>query len=207
MVTPEDPTLVAAIEAGLRPDAEPERRLVGRPVPNKIRQMSCGRCRPTVRSEEPREAQRRGCGSADLACSEETRGEAEKSYGQGASPLAIAAMPARVYPSRYSRICGAGLVPDAEQHALTLVVTGAVLVRLAEVAERDRAVDGRHDVGEQDLLGRTRQDVAAADAALRADETGALEGEQDLLEIRLRQGGAIGDVANRRRSGVGVQRE
>ena len=35
----------------------------------------------------------------------------------------------------------AGLVPDAEQHALAFVVAGAVLVRLTEVAEGDRSVD------------------------------------------------------------------
>ena len=43
------------------------------------------------------------------------------------------------------------------------------------------------------------QDVAAADAALGPHEPGALEGEQDLLEVRLRQAGALGDVADRRR--------
>ena len=35
----------------------------------------------------------------------------------------------------------AGLVPDAEEHTLALVVAGSVLVGLSEVAEGDRAVD------------------------------------------------------------------
>src|SRR5699024_4196139 len=35
--------------------------------------------------------------------------------------------------------------PDREQHALALMVTGSVLVRLAEVAEGDGTVDGAHD--------------------------------------------------------------
>ena len=42
--------------------------------------------------------------------------------------------------------------------------------------------------------------VAAADAALGAHQPGALEGEQDLLEVGLGQAGALGDVAHRRRA-------
>ena len=52
------------------------------------------------------------------------------------------------------------------------------------------------------------QDVATADAALRTHQPGALEGEEDLLEVWLRQAGALGDVAHGRRPGlVGVQGE
>ena len=63
----------------------------------------------------------------------------------------MSAMVASVKPSRWSTHHVAGLLPDREQHALALVVAGAVLVRLAEVAERDRTVDGRQDLGQPDL--------------------------------------------------------
>ena len=88
----------------------------------------------------------------------------------------------------------------AMQHALALVVAGAVLVRLAEVAERDRTVDGRHDLGQADLRRVAGEHVAAADAALGAHQAGALQGEQDLLEVGLGEAGALGDVAHRRRA-------
>ena len=98
--------------------------------------------------------------------------------------------------------------PHREQHALALVVAGAVLVGLAEVAEGDRAVDRRHDLAEGDEARLPRQDVAAADAALRPHDAGALEGQQDLLEVGLREPGALGDVAHRGGAGlVGVERE
>ncbi len=78
----------------------------------------------------------------------------------------------------------------------------------AEVADGDRAVDGGHDLAQGDLAGLAGQHVAAAHAALRAHDAGALEGEEDLLQVRLRQAGALGDVAHRGRPGlVGVQRE
>jgi len=78
------------------------------------------------------------------------------------------------------------------------VVAGAVLVRLAEVTGDDGAVDGADDLRQRDLARRPGQDVAAADAALRPHEAGALEREQDLLEVRLGERGPLGDVANRR---------
>ena len=55
------------------------------------------------------------------------------------------------------------------------------------------------DVGQGDLLRRAGQHVAAADAPLRAHEPGALQGQQDLLEVGLGEAGALGDVAHRRR--------
>ena len=59
-----------------------------------------------------------------------------------------------------------------------------------------------------DLLRVPGQHVAAADAALGAHQAGALQREQDLLEVRLGQAGALGDVAHRRRPVVvGVQGE
>ena len=101
----------------------------------------------------------------------------------------------------------ADVSPDGQEDALTLVIAGSVLVRLAEVAGGDRPVDGGDDLGERDLFGRPRQHVAAADAALGADQPGALEGEQDLLEIGLRQAGALGDVPHRGRRLGAVERE
>ena len=69
-------------------------------------------------------------------------------------------------------------------------------------------VDRRHDLAEGDQARLPGEDVAAADAALRAHDAGALEGQQDLLEVRLRQPGALGDVAHRGGAGlVGVERE
>ena len=87
----------------------------------------------------------------------------------------------------------------ARQHALPLVVARAVLVGLAEIAERDRSVDRRDDLRQPDLGRRSIQDVATADTALGPHEAGALERQQDLLEVRLGQAGALGDVADRRR--------
>jgi len=87
--------------------------------------------------------------------------------------------------------------PHRQQHALPLVVAGAVGVRLAEVARRNGTVDGRDDLVQGDLLGRPRQHVAAADAALGAHQTGALERQEDLLEIGLREPSPHGDVAYR----------
>ena len=87
--------------------------------------------------------------------------------------------------------------PDGQQHALALVVAGAVGVGLAEVAGGDGAVDGPDDLRQADLVGRTGQYVAAAHAALGADQAGALEGQQDLLEVGLGQAGALGDVPHR----------
>ena len=102
----------------------------------------------------------------------------------------------------------ADLVPHREEHALALVVAGPVLVGLAEVADRDRTVDGGDDLGQADLLGRAGEHVAAPDPALGAHQPGALEREQDLLEVGLGEPGALGDVAHRRGPGlVGVQGE
>ena len=128
--------------------------------------------------------------------------------GHGASPWAIARdVGERVAVEVVAHVL-AGLVPHGDQHALALVVARPVLVRLAEVAERDRTVDGRHDLRQLDLLGVAGEDVAAADAALGAHQPGALEGQQDLLEVGLGQAGALGDVAHRRRPvAVGVERQ
>ena len=99
-------------------------------------------------------------------------------------------------------------VPDGEKNALSLVVACTLLMRLAEIAECDRSVDGRDDLGESDLTRIACEHVPAAHAALGPHETGTLQGEQDLLQVRLGQTGALGDVTNRRRSGrVAVERQ
>jgi hypothetical protein len=75
--------------------------------------------------------------------------------------------------------------PDAEQHALALVVASAILVGFAEVTRDNRSVDRRDDLGQRDALSRSRQYVAAADTTLGAYETDALQTEEDLFEVRL----------------------
>ncbi len=45
----------------------------------------------------------------------------------------------------------ASAAPDGEQHALALVVTGAMSVGLIEVTSHNRPVDSRHDLGETDF--------------------------------------------------------
>lgn len=81
---------------------------------------------------------------------------------------------------------GADGVPNGKQHALALVIAGAVGVRLSEVAESDRAIDGSDDLCQMDLVRGPGQDVAAPDAALGSNESRPLEREKDLLEIGLR---------------------
>ena len=73
--------------------------------------------------------------------------------GQAASPRAIAAMSASVRASRWLAHVLADVGPDGQQDALALVVAGAVLVGLAEVADHDRAVDRADDLAQGDLGG------------------------------------------------------
>ncbi len=96
----------------------------------------------------------------------------------------------------------AGLGPHPEQDALPLVVAGPVLVRRPEVPDGDRAVDGADDLAESDRARGAGENVPPADAALGADETSSFEREQDLLEVRLAEAGALGDVAYRGGGGV-----
>ena len=63
----------------------------------------------------------------------------------------------------------------------------------------DRAVDGAHDLAEGDLVGQACEHVPAPDASLGADEAGALQCQQDLLEVGLRKPGPLGDVPDRSR--------
>lgn len=91
----------------------------------------------------------------------------------------------------------ANIGPYAQKHALSLVVTGAVTVRLAKITSDDRTVDRGHDLGERDRFGVSSEDIAASDTALGPDQSHALETEQDLLEVRLGESGALGEVPYR----------
>ena len=102
----------------------------------------------------------------------------------------------------------ASRLPDGQKHTLALVVAGAVLVRFAEVAQADRAVDGAEDFADANLTGRAGEHVAATDAALGPHQSGAFQCKQDLLQIWLRNRSAFGNVADRcRPDSVVVQRE
>src|SRR5436190_19012753 len=104
----------------------------------------------------------------------------------GCGPRLLAASHRRHVRQRESVEQPAHLVahsgPHGQQYALTLVVARPVLMGLAEVADGDRAVDRANDVAEGDGVGFTSEDVAAADAPLRSDDSGALQCQQDLLE-------------------------
>ena len=79
----------------------------------------------------------------------------------------------------------AGFFPDRQEHALAFVIAGAVLMRLAKIAERDRTVNCRQDLGQSDLGGWPCQNVATAHATLGTHEPGPLECEEDLFEVWL----------------------
>ena len=97
-------------------------------------------------------------------------------------------------------------LPHCQEHALSLVVARAVLVRLSEISEDNWPVDSGDDLREANLIGWAAEYVSTADAPLRAHQTRALQGEQDLFEIWLRQSRSLGDVAHRGRPrGIGVE--
>jgi hypothetical protein len=93
-------------------------------------------------------------------------------------------------------------VPDGQQHTLSVVVTGSILVWLSKVAERDRSVDSGDDLRESNLIGGLSEHISASDAAFRLDESGTLQGEEDLLEIWLGKRSPLGDVAHRGRASL-----
>jgi Type I phosphodiesterase / nucleotide pyrophosphatase len=100
--------------------------------------------------------------------------------------------------------------PHREQHALTLVVAGTVLVRLAEIPGDDGAFNGTDDLAERDVLRGPSQDVTAPDPPLGSHQAGALQRQQDLLQVGLRQSGPFGDIPDRgglSLAGVQGQRE
>ena len=98
-------------------------------------------------------------------------------------------------------------IPDREQDALTFVIAGTILMRLTEVADDDRSIDGSNNHPDGDLGRVTGHHITAADAALGPHQSGPFERQQDLLEIGLRKAGAFGDVAHRCRSAVVVEHQ
>lgn len=100
-----------------------------------------------------------------------------------------------------------GDVPDRQQDALSIVVACSVLMRCAEVAQCDRSIDRRDDLGEANLRRRSCERVSAADSSFGFHQSSTLEREQDLFQVGLGQGSALGDVANRGRTGTFVERE
>jgi hypothetical protein len=92
----------------------------------------------------------------------------------------------------------ADIGPNREQHALTLVVAGAVLVGFAEIACDDRSLYGAHDLAQGYLSRGPGEDVPPTDTPLRAHQPGALQSEENLLQVGLGQPGALCDVAHGR---------
>ena len=99
-------------------------------------------------------------------------------------------------------------IPDRQQNALPFVTARTVLMRLAEISDGDRAVDGRDDLGKFDVVRILCEDISATDAALRTDQPRTFQREEDLFEIRLGKACTFRDVANRSWTGrVGVEGE
>lgn len=90
-----------------------------------------------------------------------------------------------------------GRLPYGEQNALPLMIARTVLVRLAEVSKSDRPIDSAENLTDPDLRGLACEHVPAADTALRTHQAGALQRQQDLLEVGLRKRRALGNVAHR----------
>jgi hypothetical protein len=57
-------------------------------------------------------------------------------------------------------------IPNCEQDAVTLVIASAILVWLAKVSKRDRAIGCRDNFGEQNLFSRTSQNVSTTNTTL-----------------------------------------
>jgi hypothetical protein len=66
----------------------------------------------------------------------------------------------------------ADVSPDAKQDALALMVTGTVFMRLSKVTGHNRAVYGRDDLGQGDLLRGASEDIAPTDSSFGLDEAG-----------------------------------
>jgi hypothetical protein len=70
--------------------------------------------------------------------------------------------------------------------ALAFMITCPVLVRFAEITERDRPIDSRDDLAQEDVLGCPCEGVTPTNTAFRFDEAGTFQSEKDLLEVWLR---------------------
>ena len=73
-------------------------------------------------------------------------------------------------------------------------------MRFAEITDGDGTVDRRDDLRELDVFGLTGECVSTSDTPLGPNQTGSLEGEQDLFEVGLGETGSLRDVAHRRRT-------
>jgi hypothetical protein len=91
--------------------------------------------------------------------------------------------------------------PDLLQYAVALAVIGVFVHREL------RAFNRAHDVRQRDVLGRAREHVTAAHAALGTHQARAFDREEDLLEIGLREVRALGDFLDRRGSIGPVERQ
>lgn len=101
-----------------------------------------------------------------------------------------------------------GNVPNRQEDTLALVVTRAVLVGRAEIAECDRTIDGGYDVGKLDVGRVACEHISAADSALRLDDSCTFQCEQNLFQVGLGEGRSFSDVAHGRRTRfVGVKRQ
>jgi len=92
--------------------------------------------------------------------------------------------------------------PDREEHALALVVTRAVAVRLTKVARDNGTIDRRHDLRQRYGFSAAREHVAPTNTTFGAYEPDPLQTEQNLLEVGLGQTGAFGQITNG--SGMGA---
>ena len=96
-------------------------------------------------------------------------------------------------------------VPDRQQDALSLVIARTILMRLAEIAESDRAVDCSNDHPDRDLGRVASHHVAAADTTFGSNQTRPFERQQDLLQVRLGQTCAFRNIAHRGRPAIVVE--
>jgi len=87
-------------------------------------------------------------------------------------------------------------VPERQQNTLAFMIAGSVGVRVTEVAQDNRTVDGSEDFSQVDLGRRASEHITAADASFGSNEAGALEGQQNLLQVRLGEAGALGYVSH-----------
>ena len=159
------------------------------------------RCPPTSR--------RRRCADLDA---ERASGERRRRVGVGPGARRrgpSAAMSASVKPSRWRRMCSPTSAQTASSTHWPSWSQAPSWWGSPKSPSDDRAVD-RATRSRDSVIssGGAGEHVAAADAPLRAHQPGALEREQDLLEVGLGEAGALGDVAHRGRARlVGVQRE
>ena len=89
--------------------------------------------------------------------------------------------------------------PNTQENALSLVVTSPVTVGLTEVTGDDWSINCGHNFGQSNGRRVPREDVAATDATLGANQANTLKAEQDLFEVRLGEARALSEVANRDR--------